>query len=609
MPESRRSPCPRRRLGVRRVRDRARCDRRPGDPRDRRARAPGPVSRRPRAARAARASGSCRSRCVGKSSTISRRSGSFRFERPCARRWPVTSAQRRAPRGRPAGGPPRTRSRRRPRRAARPRRPRRTAGCAASRSSISRALMFSPLRMMMSFLPAGDAEVARRRRASPRSPVRNQPSAVKASALSAGVEVAEEALGAARQDLALAAGRHRRAVVVDDADLGGADRAAFAVDAPRRRIVGAGGGDGRELGRAVDALGDAAEARGGLARPASGRRRRRRTRRGGSGETSCRGEVGMLGEVAQERRRAHHVGHALARRSARAPAPGSQRSISTALVPSTAGTRMAWTTPEMWVSGDGMRTASRGDEPVDRAEAARLGEQRLVRVQHALRVGGGARGVDERAPRRLGVGRPAAGGGGAVGERRPARACPAPASSRTTSTSRERRQLGAQRRRPARGGRSRGSGRGRSRRARSRLAQDEARARARGRSAASASPTAPRRAIGEEHDDRLPPVRELERRRRRRARSPSAASPPPARSARRGELGEREARVAVDERDAIRHAARPSRRTRPRASRRATSPSRDTVARAAAAASGEARARARPYGGAHRGRSSDAQLA
>src|SRR5262249_8340199 len=79
------------------------------------------------------------------------------------------------------------------------------------------------------------------------------------------VAVAEEALRAARFDLAHAAGRDRRAVVVDDAELGGADRTAVAVDAARRGIVRAARRDGRELRGAVDALGDAVEPRGGVA--------------------------------------------------------------------------------------------------------------------------------------------------------------------------------------------------------------------------------------------------------------------------------------------------------------------------------------------------------
>src|SRR5262249_31331919 len=75
------------------------------------------------------------------------------------------------------------------------------------------------------------------------------------------VAVAEEAFRPARLHLAHDAGRNRRAVVVDDADLGGADRSSVAVDASGRGIVGAGRRDGRELRGAVDALGDAMEPR------------------------------------------------------------------------------------------------------------------------------------------------------------------------------------------------------------------------------------------------------------------------------------------------------------------------------------------------------------
>ena len=48
---------------------------------------------------------------------------------------------------------------------------------------------------------------------------------------------------------------------------------------------------------------------------------------------------------------------------AESPAPGSQRSMSTALVPSSAGPRMPWTIPETWVSGDGISTRSMVPSP------------------------------------------------------------------------------------------------------------------------------------------------------------------------------------------------------------------------------------------------------
>jgi hypothetical protein len=54
------------------------------------------------------------------------------------------------------------------------------------------------------------------------------------------IEVAEAALRAAREDLALLPGRHRQAVVVVDPDLVGADRPALAVDATSRRVEGPG---------------------------------------------------------------------------------------------------------------------------------------------------------------------------------------------------------------------------------------------------------------------------------------------------------------------------------------------------------------------------------
>src|SRR5262249_44687386 len=57
----------------------------------------------------------------------------------------------------------------------------------------------------------------------------------------AAVEVAEEALGAARDDLALAPGADVGAVLVDESDLVRADRPSVAVDAALGWIVRAGG--------------------------------------------------------------------------------------------------------------------------------------------------------------------------------------------------------------------------------------------------------------------------------------------------------------------------------------------------------------------------------
>src|SRR5207253_8856180 len=73
------------------------------------------------------------------------------------------------------------------------------------------------------------------------------------------VEVAEEALRAARQDLAFAAGADVAAVLVDDSQLVRADRPSVALDAALGRIVGTGRRQGRQFGRAVDALRDAVE--------------------------------------------------------------------------------------------------------------------------------------------------------------------------------------------------------------------------------------------------------------------------------------------------------------------------------------------------------------
>src|SRR5206468_10992779 len=78
------------------------------------------------------------------------------------------------------------------------------------------------------------------------------------------VAVADEAIGSAREDLSLVTGRHRRAALVDQAQLGGTDREALGLDPTGGRIVRAAGRDGRELGRAVDTLHDAAEPRGAL---------------------------------------------------------------------------------------------------------------------------------------------------------------------------------------------------------------------------------------------------------------------------------------------------------------------------------------------------------
>src|SRR4029450_1991932 len=62
-----------------------------------------------------------------------------------------------------------------------------------------------------------------------------------------GVDVAEVALGTARQDLALVAGSGLPPVVVHEAHLHRADWAAVAVDAPGGRVARPGGGDRRKL--------------------------------------------------------------------------------------------------------------------------------------------------------------------------------------------------------------------------------------------------------------------------------------------------------------------------------------------------------------------------
>src|SRR5205085_4137323 len=115
------------------------------------------------------------------------------------------------------------------------------------------------------------------------------------------VPVAEEALWPAGEDLALASGRDGDPLLVDDLDLDGTDGAPLAVDPAFGRIVGAGGRDGRELGRAVHALGDAAEACGRLAHEG-----RLDGRAAAGEETQARrvagGEVRMLRQVAQEGR-------------------------------------------------------------------------------------------------------------------------------------------------------------------------------------------------------------------------------------------------------------------------------------------------------------------
>src|SRR5262245_8331485 len=71
------------------------------------------------------------------------------------------------------------------------------------------------------------------------------------------VEIAEEALRTAGEDLALATRRHRTIVVAHHADLDGADRATLAVDAAGRRVGRAGRRDGGKFGGPVDALRDA----------------------------------------------------------------------------------------------------------------------------------------------------------------------------------------------------------------------------------------------------------------------------------------------------------------------------------------------------------------
>src|SRR5215510_10814799 len=153
--------------------------------------------------------------------------------------------------------------------------------------------------------PAGDAEVALR---IDRPEVPGAEPAVGGECLvvERRVAVAEEAFGPARQYLALAPGADVGSVLVDEPDLVRPDRAAVAVDATVGRVLGPRRRHGRELGRAVNALRDAAEPRRGLAdecRVDVGAAAREQP----EAPDVVRGEPWVVREIAEERRRADHV--------------------------------------------------------------------------------------------------------------------------------------------------------------------------------------------------------------------------------------------------------------------------------------------------------------
>ena len=230
---------------------------------------------------------------------------------------------------------------------------------------------------------------------------------------------------------------------------------------------------------------------------------------------------------------------------------GSQRSISTALVPSRAGARMAWITPEMWVSGDGMSVRSRG---VSACMRARL-RTSAVRVLCVCRTPLGSAVVPEVyisisnasastasttrsavcGARSHGVSRNAAkariGGG---------------ASPRATSTSRRAGSCGAQRG-DQRGVVAAAEAAGNDQHRRARLAQDEAQlALAEHRQHRVDDGADARR--GEEDDRRLPPIGQLVGDDVARA---DAERKQPERGALRQALplGEAQSSIAVDQRD------------------------------------------------------------
>ena len=106
-------------------------------------------------------------------------------------------------------------------------------------------------------------------------------------------------------------------------------------------LGGVGRGDGGELRRAVDALGDAAERRAGAADELGARRRRRRRRRGAATSVAPRRARRARPDPAGTSARRPCTSRR-SRAISSSPASASQRSISTALVPRSAGVRIAW---------------------------------------------------------------------------------------------------------------------------------------------------------------------------------------------------------------------------------------------------------------------------
>src|SRR5262249_58338288 len=97
--------------------------------------------------------------------------------------------------------------------------------------------------------PAGDAQVSRR---IDLTEVAGAEPAVDGECVGVQrrIDIADEAVRAARLDLPLGARRTRPTVLIADAHFGGRDRTAFGLAAHARRILGLRGGGGGELGGA-----------------------------------------------------------------------------------------------------------------------------------------------------------------------------------------------------------------------------------------------------------------------------------------------------------------------------------------------------------------------
>ena len=366
--------------------------------------------------------------------------------------------------------------------------------------------------------------------------MRNQPPATNAVVVERGVEITDEHLGPTREQLARRARRdvERACRGSTIAQLGAVDQAAVGGRVAFGVVAEPAGGERRVLGRAVRALAPAAERGARLRAPSPARRPRRRARTAGPTTCRCartagwsiivRMNTGVLIITAMRSRSTSS--------SARAGLPR---------VHQHRGDRRRHREQHAVGEAGDVRDRHREQERLARAHVVRGGDrvgldaQALVRVHDAFRVGGRARGpqdhgriVDARRRRRAARGSTSGSG----------------ASPRTSITV----PVEPGRRARAPDSRCRGTRAARPRRARrvwSRM-KPTSRARRLGVIGLDDRAAAPHRPA---QHDAFPPVRELPGDDRRRAARPISAERGRERRRPRAQVVDRQARVAVDDRE------------------------------------------------------------